>query len=108
MKCLQTHIDRYQLPHFLWVTFPYLEIGITSYRQTKGSRWYLCYLFAFLHEKRLFFFKSVMEIDTDEILMINVAFVFFFVPFVSLQSASLDLIDNDTVPLSSTNDPQYG
>lgn len=55
-----------------------------------------------------FFFKSVMEIDTDEILIINVAFVFLFVPFVSLQSASLDLIDNDTVPLSSTNDPQYG
>ena len=54
------------------------------------------------------FLKSVMGIDTDKILIINVAFVFLFVPFVSLQNASLDVIDNDTVPLSSTNDPLYG
>ena len=50
----------------------------------------------------------MIEIDTDKILILNVEFFFLFVPFVSMQNASLDVIDNDTVPLSSTNDPQYG
>ena len=62
MKCFQTHIDRYQLPHFLW---GYISIfrNWNTYRQIKGSRWYLYYLFAFFHEKWLIFCKSVMEID---------------------------------------------
>ena len=99
----------FNFPTFCAATFPYLEIGITCYwqklKEVGGTS--VIYL-PFCMKNGYFFFKSVMEIDTDEILIINVAFVFLFVPFVSLQSASLDLIDNDTVPLSSTNDPQYG
>ena len=78
MKCFQTHIDRFQFSHFLW---GYISLfrnwNNLLLAKTKGSRWYLCYLFAFLHEKWLIFLKSVMGIDTDKILIINVEFVFF-------------------------------